>query len=118
MRTLLILLFVVSTSTGGEIGLTYAMKRVGEVHRFSPGEIIRFLGRCSREVWLWVSVGLLAASFYGFLTMLSWYPVSFVVPVTSLAYVTGPIGAMFLLRERLSPTRLAGVILICLGVAL
>ena len=62
--------------------------------------------------------GLLALSFYGFLTMLSWYPVSFVVPVTSLAYMVGPLGAKFLLRERLSATRWAGVVFICLGVAL
>jgi len=50
--------------------------------------------------------------------MLSWYPVGFVVPITSLAYVTGAFGAKFLLGERLSPTRWAGVCLICLGVAL
>ena len=50
--------------------------------------------------------------------MLSWYPVSFVMPVTSLAYVAGPLGAKFLLRERLSATRWVGIVLICLGVAL
>ncbi len=40
------------------------------------------------------------------------------MPITSLAYVTGAFGAKFLLGERLSPTRWAGVCLICLGVAL
>jgi ceramide glucosyltransferase len=60
----------------------------------------------------------MALSFYAFLTMLSWYPVSFVVPATSLAYVAGALGAKFLLRERLSATRWAGVAFICFGVAL
>ena len=41
---------------------------------------------------------LMALSFYAFLTMLSWYPVSFVVPATSLAYVAGAFGAKFLLQ--------------------
>lgn len=118
MRTALILGFVVLTGTGGEISLTHAMKRVGEVREFSPAAIGRVLLRAFREVWLWIAVGLMAASFYGFLTMLSWYPVSFVVPATSLAYVAGALGAKFLLRERLSATRWAGVAFISLGVAL
>jgi ceramide glucosyltransferase len=118
MRTALILTFVVLTGTCGEISLTHAMKRVGEVRDFSPGAIGRVLLRSFREVWLWIAVALMAASFYGFLTMLSWYPVSFVVPATSLAYVAGALGAKFLLRERLSATRWAGVGFISLGVAL
>jgi ceramide glucosyltransferase len=71
-----------------------------------------------RQVWLWIAIGLMAVSFYAFLTMLSWYPVSFVVPATSLAYVTGALGAKFLLRERLSAIRWAGVACISFGVTL
>src|SRR5665213_3513152 len=118
MKTALILALVVSTGTGGELSITHAMKRVGEVHRFAPIEILRVVGRAMSQKWLWTGVGLLAVSFYGFLTMLSWYPVSFVVPTTSLSYVVGAFGAKFLLGERLSTTRWAGVCLICLGVAL
>lgn len=118
MRTLLILAFVVATGTGGEIGLTHAMKRIGEAHEFSPLAIVRFVLRALRESWLWISVGLMAVSFYAFLIMLSWYPVGFVVPATSLAYVAGAFGAKFLLGERLSTTRWAGILFICLGVAL
>src|SRR5579863_4439980 len=118
MRTALILSFVVLTGTGGEISLTHAMKQIGEVHEFSPSAILRVLLRSLHQAWLWIAVGLMAASFYAFLTMLSWYPVSFVVPATSLAYVTGALGAKFLLRERLSAIRWAGVACISLGVAL
>lgn len=118
MRTALILGFVVLTGTCGELSLTHAMKRVGEVREFSPTAIARALLRSLHEVWLWIAVALMAVSFYAFLTMLSWYPVSFVVPATSLAYVAGALGAKFLLRERLSVTRWAGVAFISLGVAL
>jgi hypothetical protein len=117
MRTALILGFVVLTGTCGEISLTHAMKQIGEVQQFSPSAIFRVLLRSLRHMWLWIAVGLMAISFYAFLTMLSWYPVSFVVPATSLAYVTGALGAKFLLRERLSAVRWAGVASISLGVA-
>ena len=118
MRTALILGFVVLTGTCGEISLTHAMKQVGEVRHFSPAAISSVLLRSLRQLWLWIAVGLMAVSFCAFLTMLSWYPVSFVVPATSLAYVTGALGAKFLLRERLSSIRWAGVACISLGVAL
>jgi ceramide glucosyltransferase len=118
MRTALILSFVVLTGTGGEISLTHAMKLIGEVHHFSPSAIVRVLLRSLHQMWLWIAIGLMAISFYAFLTMLSWYPVSFVVPATSLAYVTGALGAKFVLRERLSAIRWAGVACISFGVAL
>jgi ceramide glucosyltransferase len=118
MRTALILSFVVLTGTCGEIALTHAMKQIGEVHEFTPAAIFGVLLRSLRQVWLWIAVALMALSFYAFLTMLSWYPVSFVVPATSLAYVAGAFGAKFLLKERLSAIRWAGVVFICLGVAL
>src|SRR5215469_1646311 len=118
MRTALILAFVVLTGTSGEISLTHAMKQIGEVEHFSPAAISNVLLRSLRQTWLWIAVALMAVSFYAFLTMLSWYPVSFVVPATSLAYVAGAFGAKFLLRERLSVVRWAGVAFICLGVAL
>src|SRR5580700_3346769 len=118
MRTALILSFVVLTGTGGEISLTHAMKQIGEVHQFSPSVIARVLVGSLRQVWLWIAIGLMAVSFYAFLTMLSWYPVSFVVPATSLAYVAGALGAKFLLGERLSAVRWAGVVFISFGVAL
>ena len=118
MRTALILAVVVLTGTGGEIALTHAMKRIGEMQHFSPASIARFLLRALRDAWLWIAISLMAISFYAFLTMLSWYPVSFVVPATSLAYVVGAFGARFLLGEHLNATRWTGVALICLGVAL
>src|SRR6202167_3106045 len=118
MRTALILTFVVVTGTGGEICLTHAMKLLGEVHDFRPRAIFAFVLRALRVGWLWLAVLLMAASFFAFLAMLSWFPVSFVIPATSLAYVAGAFGAKLFLGEELNGTRWAGIILICLGVAL
>jgi ceramide glucosyltransferase len=118
MRTAFILAFVVLTGTSGEISLTHAMKQIGEVKHFSPAAISGVLLRSLRQVWLWIAVALMALSFYAFLTMLSWYPVSFVVPATSLAYVAGALGAKFLLKERLTAIRWGGVACISFGVAL
>jgi ceramide glucosyltransferase len=118
MRTALILTFVVVTGTGGEICLTHAMKLLGEVHDFRPRAIVTFVLRAVRVSWLWLGVLLMTASFFSFLAMLSWFPVSFVIPATSLAYVAGAFGAKIFLGERLNATRWAGILLICFGVAM
>jgi ceramide glucosyltransferase len=118
MRTVAILTFVVLTGTGGEICLTHAMKLLGEVHDFRPHAILSFVGRALRVSWLWLGVLLMTASFFSFLTMLSWFPVSFVIPATSLAYVAGAFGAKIFLGEHLNATRWAGIFLICLGVGM
>jgi hypothetical protein len=79
MRTASILIFVVVTGTGGEICLTHAMKLLGEVHDFHPRAILSFVLRALRVGWLWLGVLLMTASFFSFLAMLSWFPVSFVI---------------------------------------
>jgi ceramide glucosyltransferase len=118
MRTASILIFVVLTGTGGEICLTHAMKLLGEVHDFRPRAILSFVLRALRVGWLWLGVLLMTASFFSFLAMLAWFPVSFVIPATSLAYVAGAFGAKLFLGERLNATRWAGIFLICLGVGM
>jgi drug/metabolite transporter (DMT)-like permease len=50
--------------------------------------------------------------------LLSWADVSFAIPATALSYVVGALGARFLLHERVTGARWAGVALVCLGVAL
>jgi ceramide glucosyltransferase len=118
MRTASILIFVVVTGTGGEICLTHAMKLLGEVHDFRPRSILSFVVRSLRIGWLWFGILLMSASFFSFLAMLSWFPVSFVIPATSLAYVAGAFGAKVFLGEHLNGTRWAGILLICFGVGM
>ena len=118
MRTAPILIFVVVTGTGGEICLTHAMKLLGEVHDFRPRAIFSFVSRALKVGWLWFGVLLMTLSFFSFLAMLSWFPVSFVIPATSLAYVAGAFGAKLFLGEKLNATRWAGILLICLGVGM
>src|SRR6202790_1111893 len=105
MRTASILIFVVVTGTGGELCLTHAMKLLGEVHDFRLRAIAAFVLRALRVSWLWIGVLLMTASFFSFLAMLSWFPVSFVIPATSLAYVAGAFGAKLFFLEQLYPTR-------------
>ena len=118
MRLLIFLLVAVLASTAGEIAITHGMKKVGGPERLAPRDILAFLKRALGSGWFWLGTGLSALYFYAMLALLSWAPVSLIVPATALSYVVGAFGAKLLLRERVSPARWAGVALVCAGVAL
>jgi multidrug transporter EmrE-like cation transporter len=118
MRVTLALAVLILGSTGGEIAITHGMKTIGEPARLRPMALLRFLGRAMRNGWFWAGVPLMALSFYSLLVLLSWEPVSLVIPVSALSYVVGTLGAKYILGEHISAARWAGVVLVCAGVAL
>jgi drug/metabolite transporter (DMT)-like permease len=118
MRVILGLAALILGSTGGEIAITHGMKAVGAPARLRPRAVLQFLGRAVRNGWFWTGIPLMALSFYSLLLLLSWEPISLVIPASALSYVVGTVGAKFVLGEDVSTARWAGVILVCLGVAL
>ena len=118
IRVALFLGMLILGTTGGEIAMTLGMKATGEPARLRPREILIFLARALRNGWFWVAVPLMALAFYALLVLLSWQPISFVIPVSALSYVVGAVGAKYILREDVSPARWIGVVLVCAGVAL
>jgi drug/metabolite transporter (DMT)-like permease len=117
-RTALFIAIIVVAGQLGDISLSLAMKTVGEVKRFTPSNVLRFLGRAFRVKWMWIGIGLMAVAFFSLLALLSWANVSLVVPATAASYAVGAMGAQFLLGEHVNRERWIGVIIVCIGVAL
>ncbi len=118
MREALLLFLVVVSGTGGEICVTRAMKRVGEVTDFRPLAVLRVILRALKVPWMWIGVSMMALAFFSLLAVLSIENVSFVVPVTALNYAAGALGGKFFLGERVTARRWAGVLIVCIGVTL
>lgn len=118
IRIILMLAFFISCSTSGEIALTHGMKMVGEPESFRPWALLCFLGKALRNGWVWTALPLLAGSFYSLLVLLSWAPLSVVIPATAFNYVVGTLGAKYLLNEQVSRKRWMGVAMVSVGVAL
>src|SRR5438067_13495267 len=115
IRVILLLAVFICSSTGGEIAITYGMKDVGEPERLRPRYVLSFLGRALRNGWFWTGIPLMALSFYSLLVLLSWQPVSFVIPASALSYAVGTLGAKYILKEDVNLARWAGVCLVCGG---
>jgi multidrug transporter EmrE-like cation transporter len=118
IRVAVFLGLLIFGSTGGEIAITRGMKATGEPERLRPRELLRFLRRGLCNGWFWTGVPLMALSFYALLVLLSWEPISFVIPASALSYVVGTFGAKYILGEEVSAARWMGVIFVCAGVAL
>jgi len=118
MRLIIFIGIVVVTGTAGDICVTHAMKRIGEVTSFRPAVALPMLAKAFRHASMWMGIVLMAVAFFSLLALLSWADASLVVPATALSYVAGAFGAKFILREKIDPVRWAGVILVCAGVAI
>jgi drug/metabolite transporter (DMT)-like permease len=115
---IILFLFIVIAGTGGELCVTRAMKTMGEVTDFRPASLIRRVFGALRIGWMWCGLLLMAVAFFSLLGALSLENVSFVVPVTALSYAGGTLGGKLFLGERVTGRRWAGVLLVCVGVAL
>lgn len=118
MREVIFYLLIIGAGTGGELAVTRAMKTVGEVKDFRPAALIGVMFRALRVPWMWIGLTLMATAFFSLLAVLSIENVSLVVPVTALSYGAGALGGKFLLGEQVTPRRWAGILLVCVGVAL
>ena len=118
LRETVFYLLIVIVGTGGELCVTRAMKTIGEVTDFRPLSLIRVVIQAMQVGWMWLGLGQMTVAFFALLGMLSLENVSLVIPVTALSYAFGALGGRFFLGERVTRQRWAGVLLVCVGVAL
>ena len=118
IRIILMLIFFIGSGTGGEIAVTHGMKQIGEPQSFRPRALLLFLGRATRSGWVWLALPLLAASFYSLLILLSWAPISLVIPASAANYIVGVLGAKYILKEEVTTRRWLGVGMVFFGVIL
>lgn len=117
MKWLLVAVIVLAT-TLGELLQSMGMKKHGEIHDFRPGALRGVLARVTRNPYVVASIGLMAVSFFAFMTLLSVADLSFAVPATAASYVLETFLAKYVLRERVGRKRWAGAFLVAFGVAL
>jgi len=118
MRDVILYVLIVGAGTGGELCISRAMKAVGEVASFRPAVLVDVMRRALRVSWMWIGLTMMATAFFSLLAVLSIENVSLVVPVTALSYAAGALGGKFFLGEQVTRRRWAGVLFVCVGVAL
>jgi drug/metabolite transporter (DMT)-like permease len=116
LKTIILVLIMISVAPLGDTFLGKGMKVVGPVRGWAPAELFRFFFHAFTTGTVWIGIGLLLAYFIAYLIVLSWADYSYVQPASAASYVWIALLAHFVLHETISPTRWAGVAMICLGV--
>ncbi len=117
MSWLLVALIVASTVLG-DYFQTVGVRRHGAIEDFRPGALGRAGAKLARSWHVIVAIGMMAVSFFAFMTLLSRADLSFAVPATAASFVIETIVAKYLLHERVSWRRWGGAGLVACGVAL
>ena len=118
VKTAILIAVIVLADSAGDVLLTRGMKQVGEISTIRWRELLVIARKVLSNRSFLSAIFFICVTFVSFLTVLSWADLSLVFPATSLIYVVSTLGAKFILGETVTLQRWAGILLVCLGVAL
>ena len=114
-RALLLLAPAMLMSTTGQSFLKFGMNQIGAFD-FSANAILAILPQIITSPFIWLGgIGFLGGTAF-WLAVLSRVPLSLAYPVLALSYLIVTVEAWLFLGEQFSLTRLAGVLVIVVGV--
>lgn len=108
----LVLLILVLGSTLGDVFLSHGMKQIGQITILRWHDLLFAITNPS----IILGILLLLVFFASYLSALSWADLSYLMPATAFGTVLTALLARFTLREHISVTRWAGILLITFGV--
>ncbi len=115
-KTIVMILLMVTFGPLGNTLLSKGMKRVGAVTFHSLPDLPHIFFQVFTSGVIWLGMGCLLLFFLSYMLVLSWADYSYVQPASSFAYGVVALWGHFLLHETVTPTRWAGVLIICAGV--
>ena len=114
MNIILILLSVL-LNCAAQLLIRKGMLVEGEV---GMQNMLSHVGSMITNIWLWGAMLCYALSILLWMSVLSKVEVSYAYPFLSVGYVVSAVAGYALFNENLSPIRIAGIIVICIGVIL
>jgi drug/metabolite transporter (DMT)-like permease len=111
---------LVVASTTGDVLLSHAMKKVGDVGELWRRQgLLSLIGRILSTPTFFLGVAAMAVAFYSLLFGLSWGNLSLVAPASaSLTFVANAIAARVCLHEHVGRRRWIAAVLVAAGVSL
>jgi drug/metabolite transporter (DMT)-like permease len=117
MKNVTIILISVSLNAFAQILMRRGMLKIGKISIVSQ-EFFRSFPLMFTNAFLWTAFFCYGVSIVLWMIVLSRFEVSFAYAFSSLGFVLVTIMGAVLLKESISPLRIAGIGIICLGIIL
>lgn len=112
MNVMLILLSVF-LNCSAQLLMRQGMLAIGQIDK---NNLLNSLGGMITSLWLWGAMGCFLGSILLWFVVLSRVEVSYAYMFNSLGYVVVTLGGYFLFHEQVTPLRVLGMFVICVGV--
>ena len=112
---ILLILSSVLLNCGAQLLIRKGMLQIGEM---PVSSIFQNIGVLIMNVWLWLAMLCYAVSILLWMSVLSKAEVSFAYPFLSVGYVLSAVFGYAFFSESVTATRIAGIVVICIGVIL
>jgi multidrug transporter EmrE-like cation transporter len=111
---------IVLFSSGGDVLLSGAMKRIGDLHKlYAERGLLVVMGRVFGEKRFLLALCCFTIGFFSLLTAFSWGDASLVAPASaSLTFIASAVMAKIFLKEDVDHRRWIAALLVCVGVVL
>jgi drug/metabolite transporter (DMT)-like permease len=117
VKVVLLSFFTTLLITTGQVLWKIGLDRIGGFYAPDKSIIDNFF-RIILNGWIFSGFVVYAIATGFFMWLLSKYEISLVIPISSVAFIYSLIAGHFIFSEQITPWRLAGVLLIVLGVIL
>jgi drug/metabolite transporter (DMT)-like permease len=111
----MILFIAIPFSVCGELSLKHGMSQLG-VFTLNPSTLLPSLFRIFSNPFILLGFALIFGGSIFWLAVISRVEISYAYPMLSISYILMLIASWILFSENITPIRILGVIVICLGV--
>jgi transporter family protein len=118
VKSSIYLYLIVALQVLGNSFLSRGMRHVGGIGTASVPALLEFFLHTVTNPWVLSGVAMLIGFFVCYLAALSRLDLSYVLPITASSYIMTAILAWSFLGERVSASRWAGTIVVCIGIIL
>ena len=116
MQNIVLIIVSVLLNCSAQLLIRKGMLDVGEIS--SGASLISNIPVMLTNIFLWISIFCYLISFIMWIVVLSKMEVSFAYPFLSIGYVISAVAGYMFFAESVTPVRIAGIIVICIGVIL
>ena len=115
-KTYLLILMLIVFGPIGDLLMSKGMRAIGPASSWHPSDLLQYGLEVFTSPIVWLGTLAMIGFFISYSLVLSWADYSYVQPASALSYGIVALLGCYVLSERITPLRWAGIVVVCVGV--